>query len=236
MKNKILLLITLIPGVLFAADNEVSIDQTGDTLNIDVEQLGSGNIIGGTAAVAGNMTPLDLDGATMTLDINQIGSSNKFLGDIYADSYTGFFEFSGSSNTFTIQTDPNNTYGADSSDVNIQVTGASNALTLDQATTSMASTLDLDWTINGSNNTINSDVDVDLATNYMDIDGSDNTINYNGDGYQGGYFYLDHTGGSRTINVTQASTLDNDWLRVTSNGSNGTFCVIQNDQGLATSC
>ena len=236
MKNKILLLIALIPGVLFAADNQVSIDQTGDTLNIDVEQLGSGNIIGGTAAVAGNMTPLDLDGATMTLDINQIGSSNKFLGDIYADSYTGFFEFSGSSNTFTIQTDPNNTYGADSSDVNIQVTGASNALTLDQATTSMASTLDLDWTINGSNNTINSDVDVDLATNYMDIDGSDNTINYNGDGYQGGYFYLDHTGGSRTINVTQASTLDNDWLRVTSNGSNGTFCVIQNDQGLATSC
>ena len=236
MKNKILLLIALIPGVLFAADNDVSIDQTGDTLNIDVEQLGSGNIIGGTAAVAGNMTPLDLDGATMTLDINQIGSSNKFLGDIYADSYTGFFEFSGSSNTFTIQTDPNNTYGADSSDVNIQVTGASNALTLDQATTSMASTLDLDWTINGSNNTINSDVDVDLATNYMDIDGSDNTINYNGDGYQGGYFYLDHTGGSRTINVTQASTLDNDWLRVTSNGSNGTFCVIQNDQGLATSC
>lgn len=236
MKNKILLLIALMPGVLFAADNEVSIDQTGDTLNIDVEQLGSGNIIGGTAAVAGNMTPLDLDGATMTLDINQIGSSNKFLGDIYADSYTGFFEFSGSSNTFTIQTDPNNTYGADSSDVNIQVTGASNALTLDQATTSMASTLDLDWTINGSNNTINSDVDVDLATNYMDIDGSDNTINYNGDGYQGGYFYLDHTGGSRTINVTQASTLDNDWLRVTSNGSNGTFCVIQNDQGLATSC
>tara|TARA_B100000214_G_C23938972_1_gene614673 strand:- start:271 stop:981 length:711 start_codon:yes stop_codon:yes gene_type:complete len=236
MKNKILLLITLMSGVLFAADNEVSIDQAGDTLNIDVEQLGSGNIIGGTTAVAGNMTPLDLDGATMTLDINQIGSSNKFLGDIYADSYTGFFEFSGSSNTFTIQTDPNNTYGADSSDVNIQVTGASNALTLDQATTSMASTLDLDWTINGSNNTINWDVDVDLATNYMDIDGSDNTINYNGDGYQGGYFYLDHTGGSRTINVTQASTLDNDWLRVTSNGSNGTFCVIQNDQGLATSC
>jgi hypothetical protein len=236
MKNKILILVTLISGALFAADNEVSIDQAGATLNIDVEQLGSGNIIGGTTAVAGSMTPLDLDGATMTLDINQIGSSNKFLGDIYADSYTGFFEFSGSSNTFTIQTDPNNTYGADSSNVNIQVTGASNALTLDQATASMASTLDLDWTINGSNNTINWDVDVDLATNYMDIDGSDNTINYNGDGYQGGYFYLDHTGGSRAINVTQASTLDNDWLRVISDGSNGTFCIIQNDQGLNTSC
>ena len=109
-------------------------------------------------------------------------------------------------------------------------------MSLDQATNAMASTLDLDWIINGSNNTIDSDIDVDLATNYMDIDGSDNTINYNGDGYQGGYFYLDHEGGSRTINVTQASTLDNDWLRVISNGSNGTFCIIQNDQGTATSC
>lgn len=236
MINKYLILFTLLSGILIAADNEVSIDQAGATLNIDVEQLGSGNIIGGLTAVAGSMTPLDLDGTTMTLDINQIGSTNKFLGDIYADSYTGFFEFSGSSNTFTIQTDPNNTYGADSSNVNIQVTGASNTMTLDQATTAMASTLDLDWTINGSNNNINSDVDVDLATNYMNIDGSDNTINYNGDGYQGGYFHLGHTGGSRTINVTQASTLDNDWLRVISNGSNGTFCVIQNDQGTSTSC
>ena len=109
-------------------------------------------------------------------------------------------------------------------------------MSLDQATNAMASTLDLDWIINGSNNTIDSDIDVDLATNYMDIAGSDNTINYNGDGYQGGYFYLDHPGGSRTLNVTQASTLDNDWLRGHSTGSNGSFCIIQNDQGTATSC
>lgn len=229
-------LLIFLASFVYAADNEVSIDQVGGTINIDVEQLGSGNLIGGASASAGSMTPLDLDGVTMTLDINQIGSSNLFRGDIYADSYTGFFEFSGGSNIFDIQTDPSNTYGADSSNVNIQVTGSSNDMSLDQATNAMASTLDLDWIINGSNNTIDSDIDVDLATNYMDIDGSDNTINYNGDGYQGGYFYLDHTGGSRTINVTQASTLDNDWLRVISNGSNGSFCIIQNDQGTATSC
>ena len=109
-------------------------------------------------------------------------------------------------------------------------------MSLDQGTAAIATTLDLDWIINGSNNTIDSDIDVDLATNYMNVDGSDNTINYNGDGYQGGHFHLNHTGGSRAINVTQASTLDNDWLRVISNGSNGTFCIIQNDQGTATSC
>ena len=135
-----------------------------------------------------------------------------------------------------MQTDPDNTYGADSSNVNIQVSGGSNVFTYTQATTAQASALDLDWTINGSNNSITSAIDQDLATNYMNIDGSDNTVTFDGDGYQGAYFHLTHTGGSRTINVTQQSTLDNDWLKITSNGSNGTFCINQNDQGTSTGC
>ena len=233
---KLLPVIFLLSINIFVADNEISIDQTGATANLDIEQLGSGNLIGGSTATAGSMTALDLDGATMTLDINQLGNSNLFRGDIYADSYTGFFEFTGESNTFAMQTAPNNTYGADSSNVNVQVSGSSNAFTLNQATNAMASTLDLDWTINGSNNSITSSIDQDLATNYMNISGSDNTVTFDGDGYQGAYFHLTHTGGSRTINVTQQSTLDNDWLKITSTGSNGTFCFNQNDQGVSTSC
>ncbi len=236
MNRNFFLIIIFLPTFMFGADNEISIDQAGATTSIDIEQLGSGNLIGGSDAIAGTMTALDLDGATMTLDINQLGSSNIFRGDIYADNYTGFFEFTGDSNTFAMQTDPNNTYGADSSNVNIQVSGSSNAFTFSQATNAQASTLDLDWTINGSNNSITSAIDQDLATNYMNIDGSDNTVTFDGDGYQGAYFHLTHTGGSRTINVTQQSTLDNDWLKITSNGSNGTFCVNQNDQGTSTSC
>ena len=223
-------------AVVLGADNEVSIDQVGATLNLDVEQLGSGNLIGGQNATAGSMTPLDLDGATMTLDINQIGSSNLFKGDITSDTFTGFFEFDGDSNVFDIQVDPTNTYGADSSNLNVDVTGNSNDMSLDQATTAMASTLDLDWIIQGDSNTVDADIDVDLATNYMDIDGDSNTIDYDGDGYQGGYFYLDHTGNNRTFNITQASTLDNDWLKILSNNNSGTVCVIQSDQGTTTSC
>ena len=233
---KLLPVIFLLSINIFVADNEISIDQTGATANLDIEQLGSGNLIGGSTATAGSMTALDLDGATMTLDINQLGNSKLFRGDIYADSYTGFFEFTGDSNTFAMQTDPDNTYGADSSNLNVNVSGSSNAFTLNQATNAMASTLDLDWTINGSNNSITSSIDQDLATNYMNISGSDNTFTFDGDGYQGAYFHLTHTGGSRTINVTQQSTLDNDWLKITSTGSNGTFCVNQNDQGVSTSC
>jgi hypothetical protein len=123
----------MVPMIANAADNEIYVDQSGATANIDLEQLGSGNIIGGASAIAGTMTPLDLDGTSLTLDINQIGNTNKFLGDIYADNYTGFFEFTGDTNTFNMQTDPTNTYGADSSDVNVQVTGSGNTFTLNHS-------------------------------------------------------------------------------------------------------
>ena len=221
------------------ADNEIYIDQSGATANLDIEQQGSSNIIGGLNSVTGTMTALDLDGVSMTLDINQIGSSNKFLGDIFADSYTGFFNFSGDSNVFTMQTDPNNTFGADNSNVNVQVTGNTNNLTLNQATAALASALDLDWIIQGSGNSLTAGIDIDGATNYMNIDGNDNTITYDGDGTNASanaYFHLTHTGGSRNIDVTQQSTLARDWLQINSTGSNGTFCINQNDQGTTTSC
>ncbi len=233
---KKLISILFISGAVWAADNEIYVDQSGASSSIDLEQIGSGNLIGGLNAAAGNMTPLDLDGTSMTLDINQIGSSNIFRGDITADSYTGYFNFSGSSNNFTMQTDPTNTYGADTSDVNVDVTGSSNTFTLNQATSAMASTLDLDWTINGSNNSVTAAIDYDTATNYMDIDGDDNTVTLDADGYAGGYFYLDQTGSSRTFDITQQSTLDNDWLKILSTGSNGTICVNQDDGGTAVGC
>ena len=221
------------------ADNEIWIDQSGATASIDLEQQGGSNLIGGVGSVPGTLTDFDFIGTTNTLDINQIGASNLWKGDITADSYTGFFQFTGNSNVMNVVTDTTNTYSADSSNVNVAVTGASNTLTLNQATSAAAATLDLDWIIQGSNNAITSSINIDGATNYMDIDGSDNTITYTGTGVNassGGYMWLDHTGGSRTINITQASTLNNDWVKITSNGSNGTFCVDQNDQGTSTGC
>jgi len=228
--------IMMVYGSAFAADNEISVTQSGATANIDLEQLGSGNIIGGLNSAAGNLTPFDLDGTSLTLDINQIGNTNKFLGDIWGDSVTGFFEFDGDSNTFTIQADPTNTFGVDNSNYNVDVTGSTNTMTLDTGTTALAATLDLDWIINGTGNTLDFDINYDGATNYLDVDGDSNTVNFTGSGYAGGYFYLDQTGSSRTFNVQQLSTQDNDYLKVISIGSNGTVCIIQNDQGTSTSC
>jgi hypothetical protein len=237
IKKNLLLLLTLsYCGNYLLSDNEVYINQVGATLNLDVEQLGSSNIIGGLDAVSGTMTAFDLNGSTMTVDINQIGSSNQFLGDIFSDDFTGFFEFTGDSNIFNIEVDPTNTYGADDGNFNIQVTGSSNEFDLDVAKNDLASGLDLDWIIQGSNNEFDFEIDYDLGTNFVDVDGSDNTVNFNADGYAEGFFYLDQTGNGRTFNITQSSTLASDWLKIISDGNSGTVCVIQNDGGTSTSC
>ena len=239
-RKKMMKLISLlfISTLVFAADNEIYVDQSGATANIDLEQLGSGNIIGGLNSVAGTLTALDLDGISMTLDINQIGDTNKFLGDLLGDSITGFFEFDGDSNTFTIQGDPTNTYGIDNSNYNVDVTGSTNTFTLEHGTSALAATLDLDWIIQGDGNTFDFDINYDGGTSYVDVDGDSNTVNFTGSGYAGGYFYLDQTGNSRTFNITQASTQDNDWLKIISisGTSASTVCVVQNDQGTSTSC
>ena len=218
------------------SDNEIYVDQVGATFNLDIEQLGSGNIIGGQNATSGSMTALDLDGITMTLDLNQIGDNNKFLGDIASDTFTGTFDFDGDGNTFNIQVDPTNTYGADSANLNVDVDGGSNTFTLDLGTNDLAGTVDLDWIVQGSSNTFDFDIDIDQATSYVDVDGDSNSVTYDGDGYASGYFYLDQTGNSRTFNVDQQSTLASDWLKIISSGNNGTVCVIQNDGGTTTSC
>jgi hypothetical protein len=234
--NKKFILIGLFSMSAFAADNEIYIDQAGVTANIDLEQLGSGNLIGGLLAIAGQMTAADFDGGNLTLDVNQIGNTNKFLADVYADSLTAFFEFDGDSNTYTLTIDPDNTFGADSSDLNVVATGSSNTFTLDLGTTGLASNTDLDWIINGDSNIFDFDINYDGATNYVDVDGNSNNVNFTGSGYAGGYFYLDQTGNSRTFNIIQSSTLASDWLQINSTGSNGTICVVQNDGGTTTSC
>ena len=240
--NKLKLLIAmLIVSPLYAADNEIYIDQSGSTANIDLEQLGNSNIIGGLNSVAGTLTALDLDGLNLTLDINQIGNTNKFLGDILGDSITGFFEFDGDSNTFTIQADPTDTYGVDSSDYNVDVTGSSNVFDIDLAELSAADYADLDLIVLGDSNDLTWDIDSEYYTAYVDIFGDSNTMTLTKSGYgasssDGGYFYLDLNGDSNTLSIQQKSTLAADWLKIESDASNSNICVIQNDGGTSTSC
>ena len=234
--------IALFLSISLYADNEIYIDQTGDNAAIDIEQLGSTNLIGGDDAVAGTMTAAILNGLSMTLDINQIGSSNKFLTDgILGDSFTGFFEFDGDSNEWDFSMDTTGLNTADSNDINIDVTGSFNIADIDIAEVSGASYLDIDWIIDGDSNTSEVDIDADYAFMYMDIFGDDNDLTFIQSGYgasssDGKYFYLDLDGSDNTAVIKQQSTLAADWLKIESNASNSNICVIQNDGGSTTSC
>ena len=161
-------------------DNEIFVNQVGATANIDLEQLGSGNIIGGLESAHGSMTEFDLDGATMTLEVNQIGNNNLMRGDINADTLTGLFDFDGDTNSYTIQIDPSNANSADNANVNVNIDGSTNTMTLDLAKTSLASGADIDTIVQGSSNTVHIDLDVDSGTNYIDLDGDSNSVDYNG--------------------------------------------------------
>jgi hypothetical protein len=205
------------------ADDEIFINQTGNGATIKLEQLGSGNLIGGTSASSGSMTALDLDGIDMTLTINQIGSNNIFRSDaIDSDYVTAYFNFDGDSNVYDMLLNSGALYSADYANLNVQVTGSSNTFDVNIAE--------------------NSNADYENATNYVDIFGDSNQLTFAGSGYAGtsasdsGYFYLDLTGSNNTYNITQSSTLARDWLKIESNTSNSTICIVQNDGGTATSC
>ena len=235
-------LIALFLSIGLYADNEIYIDQTGNNASIDIEQLGSTNLIGDTDAVAGTMTAAVLNGTSMTLDINQIGSSNKFLTDgIFGNSLIGFFEFDGDSNTFEFSMDTTGLNTADSNDINIDITGSLNMTDIDIAEVSGASYLDIDWIIDGDSNDSEVDLDADYATMYMDIFGDSNDLTFIQSGYGASssdakYFYLDLEGDSNTAVIKQQSTLAADWLKIESDASNSNICVIQNDGGTTTSC
>ena len=48
-------LVVMLTALTYGDDNEIYIDQSGDNANIDLEQLGSGNIMGGLNSTAGTL-------------------------------------------------------------------------------------------------------------------------------------------------------------------------------------
>ena len=74
---RMLFLLFLSLGVY--ADNEIYIDQTGDNGAIDIEQLGSSNMIGGLDSISGQMTAAILNGGSWTFDINPVSYTHLTL-------------------------------------------------------------------------------------------------------------------------------------------------------------
>lgn len=194
MKHKIIGLSLLCAFLSFEAfaqatdDNEINIDQTGDTLTLYIDQYGYGNKIGLNDFSSGS-SPMTIVGSSLNINIDQIGNENLLFGSIAADSSTYNLLFTGDSNSW----DWNIGYvgSSDSSAIDVDFTGDSNTMDFDQGYNASAERLDLDLTVLGDTNVFDVDIDVDDAIWNFDITGGSNNINT-----------MQKDGGEQEINLT----------------------------------
>ena len=73
-------------GAVSATDNEIAIQQSGNTFKLTVDQVGYGNKLCGT--ISSNLCASDwvVTGTTLTINIDQIGNSNQLFGPTILDS------------------------------------------------------------------------------------------------------------------------------------------------------
>jgi hypothetical protein len=183
-------------------DNEINIEQVGDTLTLYIDQVGYGNKIG-LNDFSSSSSPMPITGTSLTFDIDQIGNENLLFGTLTADSSTYNLLFTGDGNSWDWLI--GDTGSSDSSTIDVDITGDSNIMDFDQGSLFSAERLDLDLTLLGSSNTFDVDVEADDVIWNFDITGGSNNINtLQKDGaYNEINFTLD--GDSADIDINQLS-------------------------------
>lgn len=216
-----------------ATTNRIFVDQSGDNPNVNMTQDGSGNKAGSSAR------PVYLRGIDQTIITRQIGASNELNLEV-VNATTGAVGA-----TVTIQ---------QIGDSNI-VDAACGYGTLGDGTTSIAGgggckALDANWKFTGDSNDlqfrgkgddIKSAIDVAGDSNVFRIDvlgnkhsqtikvvGDNNTFNLNqrSTGAAGSSIWIDLTGNSNSMTVSQTGSIDN-VVNIKSVANNGTFNVTQ---------
>ena len=198
-------LFLLCPVVLYAGtnDNEIKLDQSGDTLKLYVDQIGYGNKICGTISSGACASDWVLTGNTVTMDIDMIGNLNQVFGPTLFDSTDVDLKFTGNSNIW----DWNVGYGgsADSSVLDVDITGSSNTFDIDWGYSASAERLDFDLDITGGSNVWNIDIENDDATWNVDVIGSSN--NFVTSMSDGAYnsLTMEYIGSNGDIDIIQSS-------------------------------
>ncbi len=162
-------------GAVASTDNEIAIQQTGDTLKLYIDQVGYGNKACGTIASDVCASDWVITGHTLTIDVDQIGNLNILKGPTIFDNSDVDLKFTGSSNSW----DWNIGYGgsADDAVMDVDVTGSSNTMDLDIAYTASAERVDFDLDVDGGSNVFDVDVNSDDAKWDFTVTGSTNNIN-----------------------------------------------------------
>jgi hypothetical protein len=203
MKKLISLILLLSTSIVFAAtdDNEIRIDQTGDTLTLYIDQVGFGNKLG-NVNFNSSSDKMIITGTTLTFDIDQIGNQNQIFGPLIADTSSFDLSFTGDSNIWDQNIGASGS--ADDSDYDVAVAGDSNTFDIDQGKVSSAERLDFDLDVIGNSNVFDLDFESDDDTFDWDVTGNSNNINVlQKDGEQ--TQTVDYTGDSGDIDINQIS-------------------------------
>ena len=185
------------------SDNEIFLNQSGDTITLNIDQIGFGNKIGGTVTSGIVATDWLLTGTSLTIDIDQVGNNNQLIGSTIFNSSTVDILTTGDSNIFTW--DIGNIGSSDSSALFMDFTGDANVLNFNQGSVATAERLDFDLTVIGGSNTFDVDIETDDATFNVELTGSSNDFvsNMKDASYQN--LTLDYTGDSGNIDINQWS-------------------------------
>jgi hypothetical protein len=183
-----------------ATDNEILIEQVGDTLNLTIIQQGYGNKISGDSTQGSDMV---ITGSSLNIDIDQIGNNNNFFGAMTTSSSTMDWLLTGDSNKWDILM--GDLGSADSADILVDFTGDSNEVDFDLGSVTSAERLDMDFTVLGSSNIFDIDIEVDDSTWNFDITGDSN--NFLTSQTDGAYQYLKviHAGDNGDFDILQSS-------------------------------
>ena len=224
-------------NILFAQatdDNEIRIDQEGDTLTLLIDQVGFGNKISQTDAYDDKMV---ITGTTLNIDIDQIGNQNKIFGPLIADTSTYNLSFTGDSNV--LDWNIGYTGSSDDSTFDITVTGDSNTWDLDQGYQFSAERLDLDLTLIGSSNVFDLDFESDDNEWNWELTGDSNnlnvlmkdgahiqTVDYTGDG---GDIDINQISGTCAAGASNACVSPDSIIVLDVNSDNATVQINQKD-------
>ena len=222
-------LIGLMANPVLADDNEVLLDQTGDTLVLTILQAGYGNTLSGDATQSSDLV---LTGSSLILDLIQDGNSNDFFGKLILDgsgSSVLDFYMIGDGNIWDINVEGTNS--ADNADMLSSITGSNNLFDVGIGETASAENLNFDLTIIGSGNDFDTSftnskvwasgtgtnstgtstmvgilIDSDNAIWNFEITGDDNELATNQSGNSGHSLTADITGSDGDFQFTQDMT------------------------------
>jgi hypothetical protein len=218
-------------ALAIATTNRIFIDQSGDNPNVNMTQDGTGNKAGSSAR------PVYLRGIDQTVVTRQIGTTNEINLEA-VNNTTG----TGQGVNITIQQIGNTNIvdaacgygnasdgttaltGCKAADLNWKFTGNSNDLQFRGTGDDLKSAID----VTGNSNVFRIDAIGDKHTQTIKVAGDTNTFNINqrSTGAAGSSIWVDLTGNSNSLTMSQTGTIDN-VINIKSVSNSGTFNITQ---------